>query len=298
MRSILLVDDCPNDLVVAQTILHRIPDIEIMTASTARDALALLQEHRSLLVITDVHMPQMDGLELLRVIRNEYPLSPVIVMTGHGSEAIAAQALNDGAAGYVPKRALEQQLGPIVDKVLRSAVARRESQRLEEVLAYTETRFILDNDVSLIPPIVGYLQEKIGRLLDPGENELLRIGIAIHEALTNAVLHGNLEVSSDLKAGDDGAFAQLANARRLQAPFAMRKIHVTGRVSLDEFVCIIRDEGPGFSPEAIPDPLAPENLERPSGRGLLMIRKFMDAIEHNQQGNEIVMRHNGRRVED
>ena len=53
--------------------------------------------------------------------------------------------------------------------------------------------------------------------------------------------------------------------------------------------CTIRDEGPGFGPDALPDPFAEESLTRPSGRGLTLIRSFMDVVRFNDQGNEITL---------
>jgi anti-sigma regulatory factor (Ser/Thr protein kinase) len=52
---------------------------------------------------------------------------------------------------------------------------------------------------------------------------------------------------------------------------------------------VIADEGPGFDVTAVPDPTDPENLLKPSGRGLLLIRSFMDEVYHNARGNSITM---------
>ena len=57
-----------------------------------------------------------------------------------------------------------------------------------------------------------------------------------------------------------------------------------------EAVFVVRDEGNGFDPSQLPDPTDPANLERVSGRGLLLIQTFMDQVEHNERGNEITMR--------
>jgi anti-sigma regulatory factor (Ser/Thr protein kinase) len=56
-----------------------------------------------------------------------------------------------------------------------------------------------------------------------------------------------------------------------------------------EAVFVVRDEGPGFDPTSLPDPTDPINLERVSGRGLLLIQTFMDHVEHNETGNQITM---------
>jgi anti-sigma regulatory factor (Ser/Thr protein kinase) len=52
---------------------------------------------------------------------------------------------------------------------------------------------------------------------------------------------------------------------------------------------IVRDEGPGFDPHGLPDPTDPANLEKASGRGLLLMRTFMDSVSFNDLGNEVTM---------
>jgi len=52
----------------------------------------------------------------------------------------------------------------------------------------------------------------------------------------------------------------------------------------------VEDEGPGFDPATVPDPTDPGNLERIGGRGLMLIRTFMDDVEHNEKGNRITLR--------
>jgi serine/threonine-protein kinase RsbW len=83
---------------------------------------------------------------------------------------------------------------------------------------------------------------------------------ALGEALVNAVVHGN---------GGDPA----------------KSVRVRYRVTDRRVQAQVEDEGPGFDPEAVPDPTAPENLTRPSGRGLLLMRHFMTWVHHNERGN-------------
>ena len=82
--------------------------MKVLYAENGREALTRLQEQAPDLVLTDLHMPEMDGLELVVEVRKSCPLVPIILMTAFGSEEIAIQALQKGAASYVPKRNLAQ----------------------------------------------------------------------------------------------------------------------------------------------------------------------------------------------
>lgn len=92
------------------------------------------------------------------------------------------------------------------------------------------------------------------------EKDIFRLHLALEEAVVNAHKHGHQ--------GDWG-----------------KPIKLRYHVNENGVVAEIEDQGLGFDPEQVPDPLAPENLERPSGRGLLLMRKFMSNICHSEQGN-------------
>jgi CheY-like chemotaxis protein/anti-sigma regulatory factor (Ser/Thr protein kinase) len=259
-------------------------------AANGQEALAAIQKETPDLVLTDLQMPDMDGLKLVQEIRSRYPFLPVILMTGQGSEDIAIQALQRGAASYVPKKNLAQDLLQTVEEMLAVSGAKKHHQRLlDECWTQSEADFVLTNDISFIPPLIGHLQENLTRMRLCDENGLIRVAVALREALTNAIYHGNLEVIPDPDAKDDKAFRQLIEERLHQEPYEDRRVFVTASESRGEATYIIRDEGPGYDPAALPDPADPHNLEKVSGRGLLLIRTFMDEVSHNKQGNEITM---------
>jgi CheY-like chemotaxis protein/anti-sigma regulatory factor (Ser/Thr protein kinase) len=298
MPSVLVVDDSAVDRHLAGNLLEKrtgLTALEKRTGLTAvyaangREALDAIQKKTPDLVLTDLLMPDMNGLELTEEIKRKYPLVPVILMTAHGSEDIAIQALQKGAASYVPKRNLAQDLVETVENVLEVARADRYQQRLLECLTQTESHFVLDNDSSLIPPLIGHLQANLTRMKLTDENGLIRVAVALREALVNAIQHGNLEVGSQVREQDEKLYHALVEERRQQEPYQDRRVHVIAKESRAEAVYIIRDEGPGFDPTQLPDPTDPANLEKVSGRGLLLIRTFMDEVEHNAQGNEITM---------
>ena len=81
-------------------------------------------------VITDMLMPEMDGMELVSNISMDYPTIPVILITGHGNESSAVEALEKGRTSYVPKQYLADKLQETVEQVLAVAKADRSYSRL------------------------------------------------------------------------------------------------------------------------------------------------------------------------
>lgn len=289
ISTVLIVDDSVIDRHLADAIVKKLDGWKAAFASNGIEALEAIKNQMPDLVLTDMLMPEMDGLELVQAIRNQYPLLPVILMTAHGSEDIAIQALQRGAASYVPKKSLARDLSETIEQVMSVARSNTTKQRVLESLARQEIEFILDNDVALIPPLVSYLEECLVRMKLCEQAGLILLGVALHEALTNAIFHGNLELSSTIKEQDEKKYYSMAEERRRQFPYRDRRVYVTTTLSHEQVAFAVRDEGPGFDPSTLPDPTDPTNLERVSGRGLLLIQTFMDHVDHNPKGNQITM---------
>ena len=128
-----------------------------------------------------------------------------------------------------------------------------------------------------------------------GASDLLRVGTALSEALRNAIDHGNLELSSSLREADDGSYEAMRRRRQQEPPYRDRRVHVETFFSRSEAKIIIRDEGPGFDPQSLPDPTDPENLLKSSGRGIMLMQTFMDDVTFNDRGNEVTLIRRARR---
>ena len=96
------------------------------------------------------------------------------------------------------------------------------------------------------------------------ERDIFSIKLALEEALVNAIKHGN----------------QMDRTKTVRIAY---------RIQIDRFDVLITDEGKGFDPEDVPDPMAPENLERPCGRGLLLMRHYMTEVTYIPPGNQLSM---------
>lgn len=287
MATVLIVDDSPVDRRVVGGLLGKSPTLQVEYASDGEEALVRMREVRPNLVVTDLIMPNMDGLELVAAVVKDYPLVPVILMTGKGSEEIAVSALKAGASSYVPKSVLQDLLLDTVENLL--AMAHEEQTQVRMMDCMTGCRFSIQNDVMMISALINYMRRFIRQADLCDETSGIRTCVALEEALNNALFHGNLELDSLLREGDRAAYRALVEERRNSEPYKRRKIHVSVHVEEDHGAFVIRDEGPGFDPRELPDPTDPTNLEKPSGRGLLLMRTFMDEVAYNEAGNQVTL---------
>jgi CheY-like chemotaxis protein/anti-sigma regulatory factor (Ser/Thr protein kinase) len=289
MTTVLVVDDLLPQRQLAAGLLAKQGDYEVVFARDGKEALARLAGQPADLVLTDIVMPEMDGVELLQAVRRDYPHVPVILMTASGSEQLAVQALREGAASYVPKRVLAYRLGDTVRSVLAAARAERTHVELQRRLVSQEFAFRLENDDELLLSVPAYLKPYLVAAGLTDRAALLRTHMALEEALVNALYHGNLEVGAVLREKDPAALYQLAARRAKEEPYQERKIHVRVRLTADQAEFSVRDEGPGFDPTTLPPPTDVTSLDGQGGRGVLLMRTFMDEVRYDATGNEVTM---------
>lgn len=287
MPTILIVDDNAVDREQAIRCVEALDDLEVIEAEDGEQALELLERHRPDLVLTDLRMPKLDGLALVREAHARFPLVPVILMTSRGSELVAVDALASGAASYVAKADMVDHLPETVEQVLDVANAKRERAAILECFESSASEFQVATDPALIAPLVAFLQEELERTGFGDEQMRSQVGTALSEALSNAIIHGNLEVSSDLRVDGSEPYHRLIEERRVADPWSSRRVHCRAEQTPDRIHYVVRDEGPGFDPSEFPDPTKPENMLKARGRGLFLIHAFMDEVEHNEAGNEI-----------
>lgn len=289
MPTVLVVDDSPVDRRLAAGLVEQLEGWRVLTAGDGAAALATVAQEPVDIVVTDLQMPHFSGLDLVRELRKQFPQVAVVLMTAIGSEEIAVKALQAGAASYVPKRALATELVSTLRRVLSAASEERSQQSLANRLQQRTESYAVESELSLLMSLSRYLQHEIGETWSLDKTERLRIGTALEEALLNAYFHGSLEVQSDLKDEDYSQFNALAAARSQQSPYRDRTIFVSLDMTLQEVRISIRDEGPGFDLRMLPDPGDPENLDRLCGRGVMLMRAFMNDVRFNAAGNEVTL---------
>jgi CheY-like chemotaxis protein len=289
MTRVLVVDDSAVDRILAGEIVKRDTGFAVEYARDGEEALKLIDQSPPELVLTDLQMPGVDGLQLVSAVRQRHPHVPVILMTSQGSEEIAFRALQVGAASYVPKSFLPDALRDTVAKVMQASLNEAHYHKTMSCLTRSERIFTLANDTAFFTPLVAHLQEESLALGVCDPSERIRLGVGLGEALANAMYHGNLQLDSSLRETDGDGYHHLAEQRRQQPPYRDRRIVVEVRMVPQKAVFVVRDEGCGFDPKALPDPTDPANLDKVTGRGILLMRAFMDEVVFNTRGNEVTL---------
>lgn len=122
---------------------------------------------------------------------------------------------------------------------------------------------VVSNDLRSAKEPEEHILDEVQRCgYDP--DTVFAIKLAFEEAITNAVKHGNKNDRS-------------------------KKIIIRYFVDRNRVILAIQDQGQGFMPEAVPDPTLAENLERPCGRGLMLIRSYMTEVRYDKNGTEVWM---------
>jgi serine/threonine-protein kinase RsbW len=129
--------------------------------------------------------------------------------------------------------------------------------------AYPWIEKVLPTRLEAIRDAEGDVMDRLERL-GYDEDHQFAIRLAFEEALVNAMKHGN---------GMDPS----------------RKVTLAYRVSPECIQIHVRDEGTGFDPCCVPDPTTDENLQRPCGRGIMLMRSYMDTVRYDCRGKEVQM---------
>ncbi len=286
---ILVVEDSPCQLLQIQMLLES-TGYDVSTAGDGQEAMESIRKSTFDLVVTDLEMPRMDGLGLVRAIFAQDLDLPVILTTASGSELIAAETLHAGAASYVPKDSISSILVPTVARILELKQAAQPDPRLASCVHRVQVEWKLDNDLKLVPNLIRRVESVLSELGICDPSARLQVAMALDEAIVNAMVHGNLEVSSELRRMEEGRpYSQKIKERQSLAPYCDRRVTFCLQVDRSTATFTISDEGPGFQLNEVSDPTDPANLEREGGRGLLLIHTFMDQVIHNECGNKIVM---------
>ncbi len=294
MTTVLVVDDVAADRALAGGLIEKGTGFTVTFAASGEEALQRIRRLTPDVVVTDLQMGDLTGLDLVEILADEFPDLPVLLMTAHGSEEIATAALQAGAVTYVPKTQLANRLATALEQVVELFRGDDRHDRLLKYLSRCDTSFVLENDPLLIPPLITHLQQQLTWAGICTAPESIRVGIALEEALSNALYHGNLEISREAFEEARAAMVvgepfDLVQQRREQPPYNQRVIRVQVEMTPQEARFTIEDQGPGFDVSSLPAPDDESAWQRAPGRGLLLIHGLMDEVQYNDRGNRVTL---------
>lgn len=166
MNKILVIDDEKPTLTMFELLLSAL-GYEVLTAENGRDGVEVFCEHRPEVVLTDIKMPVMDGIEALRKIKDIDPHAEVVIITGHGDIDLAIQALNLDATDFINKPVGRENLSQALKRAeQRLAVSRSEQSQVEFVDREDSTDLILRGNLTSLSE--KKLREAFSRIAEAG----------------------------------------------------------------------------------------------------------------------------------
>jgi two-component system invasion response regulator UvrY len=131
MTRLLVVDDHAIVRSGIRRLLSERADIEVLEAASGEDALRAVQEQPADLIVLDLNLPGLGGLELLRRLTRMAPKSPILIFSQHAEAIYATKALEAGARGFVSKNAMPEEFLEAVDAILAGGTAVEKSVQRE-----------------------------------------------------------------------------------------------------------------------------------------------------------------------
>lgn len=290
---VLLIDDDRAVLSMISDALHH-HGMSVHSYSEGRQAIEQLEDPNAPpfdLVLSDINMEGMDGFDVIHRVKSINPRLPVVLMTGEASLDYAIRAMRMGAANLFQKPITLREL---VNNVFHLVGLHRELRMAEaglKGLVREHRTFSFSSDEMDIPSCVVHLTDRLVPMGFANSSNVDVIAMAYHEALVNALEHGNLELDSSLKGdlfSEGDGYAELREERLATQPYAHRRVEVETRIEPEEYTVTIKDDGKGFD-YTRGSVLDEQALAKNCGRGLGMIRMVMDEVNHDLDGRRIRM---------
>ena len=261
----------------------------VFEADNTTDALDLFKQEQIEGVFGRVDLPEVNGFGLLESIKKLKAFVPFVAIAADNQKEIILRSFSLGACDLLTFPFSHSNLHQSLSRVIQLNEDSKFSVYCLENSIFESRTLELYNDFEYINQIVSFMTRNLPSFGILEEQELFAINMALVEALSNAIFHGNLEVSSELKQQRFELFREEAELRRQREPYCHRRVYIHYEISRNSVKYVIRDEGKGFDYSRLPDPTLPENLFKESGRGILMIMSFMDEVFWNARGNEITL---------
>ena len=188
MKVLIVEDDVPSRGFIKDTVES--PGFETHVAENGLIGLEVFKKINPHLVLSDIKMPEMDGLQLLEEIRKLSPSVIVVMVTAFGCEEYAMKAMELRANNYLKKPVRHAELLPLLKKYASLIDKPAELEKQPDLNKKTTFTIKLESDVEKVPGMVDWLMKVAEKSLD--ESGRLGAKLGLLELLNNAIKHGNL----------------------------------------------------------------------------------------------------------
>jgi len=235
----------------------------VFCAENGQEAWKVIQESRVDLIISDIDPEDHSGLDLLRNLRAHATPIPFAALTSVDTTGHAVEALCNGAFSFIQKGC---PVKDIVSLCRKGVNLRRELAECRNVHPYCNMNvaFCIPSEEKYISGVIAHATRLAEEMGFSRERFGLFIWLGLREAILNAIHHGNRE-DPDLKV----------------------KIEIT--ITPEEIRMVIIDKGDGFDLEAVPDPRNLEHARKMHGRGVMLLKCYMDSVVYNEKGNKVCL---------
>jgi YesN/AraC family two-component response regulator len=288
MKSILVIDDEKSirDMLRAGLTQYGYVYYE---ASDGRNGIEVYKRSRPDIVLTDVKMPEMSGIEVTKHLKGIEYDADVVIMTGYGSEELVIEALRSGASNYIKKPISLDELFNILDGILLKRERRKKSEIIKDVVVYEHKKLVINNDITQIWGVINQLLFNVPEKTGEAMLEGMRLGL--YEIILNAIEHGNLGISYEEKseAIQNNSYLELLESRSNDLVRKQKRIFIDCTTDHSGLSVEIRDQGKGFDLHEYGGLDSQEEMLRAHGRGIFLASLYFDKLEYAEPGNTVVL---------
>jgi YesN/AraC family two-component response regulator len=288
MKSILVIDDEKSirDMLRAGLIQYGYNCYE---ATNGQSGIEEYKRSKPDIVLTDVKMPEMSGIELTKLIKGIEYDADVVIMTGYGSEDLVIEALRLGASNYIKKPISLNELFNILDSIILKRERRKKSKVIKDIVVFERKRLVIDNDITRIWGVINQLLFNVPQAIDEATLEGMSLGL--YEIILNAIEHGNLGISYEEKseAIQNNCYLELLESRLNDPIRREKRVFIDCTTDAIELTVEIRDQGDGFDFHEFEEPENQEEVLRAHGRGIFLASLYFDKLAYDGPGNTVLM---------
>ncbi len=288
--KILVVDDQPPIRLSLKQMVEKL-GYECILACDGEEALQVIDQRDDLnMLICDMHMQDIDGLEVLQNSKAINPKLPVVLMSDYSKDETIIEALRKGASDYLVKPFEMMQLESVIIQVEELFQNRAQIINNRHLINNLELNFEIPSQDLEVHKVQAILKNTLQIYSQISNKDLLNFTLTVEESMLNAHEHGNLELVSDWKEEFIGTSGEtrfdITKKERLQNPtYAKRVVKIKLCINSRKISISIEDEGQGYPVNVI----GSDATGKPFGMGLMLIKNLSDNIFFNESGSRITI---------